>query len=370
MPPAWGPLSAVFTPAATGPDTIARFARAMDWQRIFANSVKRNKLPVSKKDETVNYLFELRFDRDFNFVAPNSISFGQSFYDYLTPRLGPLQFRASISFDSLPVPLRIVTTNIVREKRGHLQGGHRFRRRASSGIPLAYSPVGIDTMLLMDGGMTANIPVEPAGGPSRRLYHCRGRHLSFMEQRGTFQPGPARRSDHSHRDRQTKINRKEPGKHRHYPAARDLRNTDFSKIDSLVGLGYLAAIKEIDKIKSDLAAPRVNARADSMAIAMVEMAPSAGKDCLQKPRLFYSAQPTRWRRAERCRSSALYSIAHDFFSARGFPFGRITSIVASEAGLEVTVDPGTVKGVAVSGKYSDRPRGHRRDYSYKARRYP
>ena len=34
--------------------------------------------------------------------------------------------------------------------------------RASCGIPLTFSPVNIDTMLLMDGGMTANIPVEPA----------------------------------------------------------------------------------------------------------------------------------------------------------------------------------------------------------------
>ena len=32
--------------------------------------------------------------------------------------------------------------------------------RASCGIPLIFSPVNNDTMLLMDGGLTSNIPVE------------------------------------------------------------------------------------------------------------------------------------------------------------------------------------------------------------------
>jgi len=333
-----------------GPDTIARFARAMDWQRIFANSVKRNKLPVSKKDETVNYLFELRFDRDFNFVAPNSISFGQSFYDYLTPRLGPLQFRASISFDSLPVPLRIVTTNIVTGESVVISKGDIVSAvRASSGIPLAYSPVGIDTMLLMDGGMTANIPVEPALAVHPDDYIIAVDVTSPLWNKEELS-NPARLVD--------QIIAIGIGKQKSIEKSRAsivitpqlgaLRNTDFSKIDSLVGLGYLAAIKEIDKIKSDLAAPRVNARADSMAIAMVH-GPIRWKGLPPKTAAILQRSTDSMASSGALQVGALYSIAHDFFSARGFPFGRITSIVASEAGLEVTVDPGTVKGVAVSG---------------------
>jgi len=68
---------------------------------------------VSQKDEFVNYLVELRLDKNLNLVWPNALSYGQSFYNYLVPRLASVQYRATASFDSLAVPLRIVTTDIV-----------------------------------------------------------------------------------------------------------------------------------------------------------------------------------------------------------------------------------------------------------------
>jgi NTE family protein len=103
--------------AGYSPDTIAQFARSFEWEGVFYNNSKRSQLFVSRKDESSDFLLELRLDRSFNIVWPNSLSYGQAFYDFLTPKLSAAQYQASGSFKNLAIPLRIVATDIVSGKR-------------------------------------------------------------------------------------------------------------------------------------------------------------------------------------------------------------------------------------------------------------
>lgn len=240
--------------AGYSPDSIAQFTRSVEWENVFTNSVKRNQLLVSQKDEVVNYLVELRFDKNLDIVLPNALSYGQSFYNYLVPKFASVQCRASSSFDSLPVPLRIVTTDIVSGRMVVLSKGNLATAiRASCGIPLAFSPVSIDTMLLMDGGMTANIPVEPALAEHPKDYLIAVDATASLWDKEEL-GNPVRLVDQIIAigiSKQKSIE-KQLANIVISPVLGGYRNTDFSKIDSLIGIGYTAALGAIEKIKADL----------------------------------------------------------------------------------------------------------------------
>lgn len=66
-------------------------------------------------------------------------------------------------FDRLPIPLRVVATDLRDRSIATLSGGDLAQAvRASIAIPLVFSPERIGTRLLTDGGLSANIPVSVA----------------------------------------------------------------------------------------------------------------------------------------------------------------------------------------------------------------
>ena len=344
--------------AGYSPDSIARFARSVDWKHIFTNSVKRNQLLVSQKDQAVNYLVELDFDRNLNIVLPNALSYGQSFYDYLVPKFAPVQYRATASFDNLAVPLRIVSTDIVSGRMVVLSKGNLVTAiRASCGVPLAFSPVNIDTMLLMDGGMTANIPIEPALAEHPNDY-CIAVDVTASLWNKEDLGNPVRLVDQivSIGISKQKSIEKQLANIVISPDLGDHRNTDFTKIDSLIALGYEAGLNAVSKIKIDLAQPSSKNVQDPQ----IEMA-------------LYP--PLRWPTLDQGQSRALDTLLDastelregiqpsflrlkitDFFKRKGLPFAHITSIVRSDSGVDIMIDPGIVKKISFQGNGVTSPR--------------
>lgn len=69
----------------------------------------------------------------------------------------------SVDFDSLPIPFRCVATDINTTKEVVISHGNMAKAlRASMAIPGAFKPVKWDDMLLVDGGMHNNLPVDVA----------------------------------------------------------------------------------------------------------------------------------------------------------------------------------------------------------------
>ncbi|MBK7594981.1 MAG: patatin-like phospholipase family protein [Gemmatimonadetes bacterium] len=67
------------------------------------------------------------------------------------------------NFDHLPIPLRVVATNLRDRSVVVLRGGDLAQAvRASIAIPLVFSPEKIGALTLTDGGLAANIPVGVA----------------------------------------------------------------------------------------------------------------------------------------------------------------------------------------------------------------
>jgi predicted acylesterase/phospholipase RssA len=66
-------------------------------------------------------------------------------------------------FDRLPIPFRAVGTD-VRTGRWHMIGSGSLARacRVTAGVPLMFPPVADGDALLVDGGMSSNLPIGPA----------------------------------------------------------------------------------------------------------------------------------------------------------------------------------------------------------------
>ncbi|MBX7153563.1 MAG: patatin-like phospholipase family protein [Bacteriodetes bacterium] len=136
--------------------------RAVPWGEVFSlgNERVRGDLFLDQKYEQDRSLLTLRF-KDFGFVIPQSFSGGVRFTALLQRLLWNGIYHDNGNFNNLRVPFRAVATDIVRGTSVSLKEGNLVTAiRASATLPLRYTPVRIDSMVLVDGGLFANIPVE------------------------------------------------------------------------------------------------------------------------------------------------------------------------------------------------------------------
>ncbi len=230
---------------------IEQFTRRVDWQDVFTNATGRPKLLVTQKNEPVDYLVELRFDRGLKPLLPNSVSYGQQIYNHVAPVVAAAQYRAGADFDSLPIPLRVVATDVLTGKMVVLSSGNlAMALRASSGVPLAFSPVAYDSMMLMDGGLTANIPVQPARRESCGVVVAVNVTSPLWDAEELDNPvrlmdqvvamGIAGRKAEEERGADVVIR----------PRLDGMRNTDFAPIDTLIARGYAATREALPAIRA------------------------------------------------------------------------------------------------------------------------
>lgn len=66
-------------------------------------------------------------------------------------------------FDRLPIPFRAVATDVNSGRWALIGSGSLARAsRITVGLPMLFAGMGQDSMLLVDGGMSSNLPIEPA----------------------------------------------------------------------------------------------------------------------------------------------------------------------------------------------------------------
>lgn len=330
--------------AGFSPDSILGIARSIGWDDIFSNRAKRNQLFVSQKSEPVNYLFEVRLSDRLEPIPPSYISRGQTFYELLGPLLAPAQFHAHLNFDSLPIPLRIVTTDLLSGNRVVLSSGSLAEAiRASCGVPLAFSPISKDGMLLMDGGLASNIPVDVA---------C-DEHAALIVAVDVTSPlwirddleNPVRLMDQvvAIGVKHQKEKSKSKADLAITPLLEGFSNTDFNPVDTLVRRGYEAMLPRIDTLRRLLGTHEP-------------------ADCRRRAPI----REIRWNSADPKLCSVLDSIVRimgpdsvcpesfsvllrEAFANSGYPFGTISIVAQDSTATIAQPDPGMIRGVVVSG---------------------
>ncbi|MBI5326006.1 MAG: patatin-like phospholipase family protein [Ignavibacteriae bacterium] len=135
-----------------------------DWDDILSlgSEQDRSELFLDQKVIQDRSLITLRFN-SFQFVVPEAISLGTKFNAFLQKLVWNALYQSNGDFDNLKFPFRSVTSDLVKGRTVSLKSGNLVTAmRASAAVPLRYSPVRIDSMILVDGGLMANIPVEAA----------------------------------------------------------------------------------------------------------------------------------------------------------------------------------------------------------------
>lgn len=147
--------------AGYSPQVIAALLLENDLSEILSSNPRRRNVYIGQKDINRWPLFDIRFEGFRAQILPASLSTGQkliSLLSWLT--LGPT-YECGCDFDRLPIPFRAVATNCISGNATVLGSGNLARAiQASSTIPGLFAPVEWNDSLLIDGGLTNNLPVN------------------------------------------------------------------------------------------------------------------------------------------------------------------------------------------------------------------
>jgi NTE family protein len=151
-----GGMYAAGTPVAD----IEREILAIDWVEMFADDTVRPDLSFRRKEDDFDFLIEFGFGVNSNGVMlPRGFVQGQKTMLFFRRVLWPVYNVRD--FDDLPIPFRAVATDLLTGKPVIIgEGDLAMAMRASMAVPGVYAPVELDGHLLVDGGLTSNLPVQ------------------------------------------------------------------------------------------------------------------------------------------------------------------------------------------------------------------
>ena len=143
-------------------DELEKFLIAIDWKRVVGSQGRRDLEPIEQKRSGPTYSNEFEFGVTPNGLAtPAGLINTSNVEDLL--RVYVARARLETDFDKLPIPYRAVATDMVSSKMIVLDKGDlATAMRASMAIPGGFAPVVMDDMILSDGGLVRNIPVDIA----------------------------------------------------------------------------------------------------------------------------------------------------------------------------------------------------------------
>ncbi len=142
------------------PQEIEQALADIDWLDVLTDSPKRKDLSFRRKREDEEFL--VRSAIGFNngeLELPQGLLQGQKLLLLLKSLTLPVV--KTEDFDELRIPFRALATDISTGRAVVLNSGDlALAMRASASIPSAFAPVEIDGKLLVDGGVSNNLPVQ------------------------------------------------------------------------------------------------------------------------------------------------------------------------------------------------------------------
>ncbi|NWD75141.1 patatin-like phospholipase family protein [Pseudomonas gingeri] len=142
-------------------DELEKLALGIDWRQALSDAPPREDIPFRRKQDDRDFLVkqQLSFHDDGSLGLPLGVIQGQNLAMLLESMLAHAS--GTRDFDKLPIPFRAVATDIANGEKVVFRRGHLPQVvRASMSIPAVFAPVELDGRLLVDGGMTDNIPLD------------------------------------------------------------------------------------------------------------------------------------------------------------------------------------------------------------------
>lgn len=139
-------------------EEIEELFTSMNWFNIFTDRNERSKQLLKDKHKDDAYMFDALLSTD-DISLPSGIVRGDRFMDQLNELL--LGYQQMDSFDNLPIPFACVSYDMNTGSEYVARGGSLpIAIRASMSIPGVFKPVRYKDMLLVDGGVYNNFPVD------------------------------------------------------------------------------------------------------------------------------------------------------------------------------------------------------------------
>lgn len=141
---------------------IESIMTSLNWQDAFRDKPPREDLTLRRKQEDENFLVKFPLGiKGGKFLLPKGLVQGQRLSQML--RRLTLPVARITNFDELPTPFRALATDLetgdaVTLSSGDLTGA----MRASMSVPGVFAPVERDGRLLVDGGVSENLPIDIA----------------------------------------------------------------------------------------------------------------------------------------------------------------------------------------------------------------
>ena len=139
-------------------DDLSEMNVNADWEKLLSDRISLNKIVMEEKYESKRYLFKFPI-RNYQFKLPSGLIEGQQLESFFGDMVWPLPEQKS--FDDFPIPFHCMAVDMISGETIEFDSGNFAETiRASMSIPSIFAPKDIDTLLLVDGGVTKNFPVE------------------------------------------------------------------------------------------------------------------------------------------------------------------------------------------------------------------
>lgn len=221
-------------------DSIHKILKVMNWNLLLSNIIEENKVIFPEKEHFDNSIISLPLT-SIRVTLPSGLINGQQieslFSYYAWPAAG------INNFSKLPIPFMCLAADLLTGKLIELKTGYLpDAMRASSAVPTIFTPIKIDSALLIDGGVLRNFAGEEVRkmGADIVIGSYTG-FQTYLEDELKSVPGIIKQIvfQRSHEDY---LNQKKIPDLLIEPKVRDLSSTIFTSVDTIVNRGYKAAM--------------------------------------------------------------------------------------------------------------------------------
>ncbi len=233
---------------------IEGILRSIDWKDMFTDDPVRRDLPMRRKEDELRFLGGIELGlRDGKIALPRGVIQGQKLQLFLRRLL--LSTLRTEHFDELPIQFRSVATDIGSGRAVVFEDGDlAMAIRASMSVPAAFAPIRYRDHLLVDGGITDNVPIDVARalGAQRLIVVDVSEPLTAEDQLNSpFSIANQMLTAMMKRQADEQIAKLGEDDVLIRPDLGDLTSSDFPRAMEAVGIGERAAADDLAKLRRD-----------------------------------------------------------------------------------------------------------------------
>lgn len=143
------------------PEQLDSMVNHQNWAFLLSDKIKRSEQTMNERKDAETYILSVPFTKGLNEKSLSGVIKGQNLANLFSELT--VGYHDSLDFNKLPIPFACISENVVNGDEIIFHSGVlSTAMRASMAIPFVFTPVRIDSMVLVDGGMKNNFPTNIA----------------------------------------------------------------------------------------------------------------------------------------------------------------------------------------------------------------